>query len=300
MTAEHFGSVARVTINSIREKKAQRRPITFITAYDYPTARLVDEAGIDMILVGDTLSEVVLGYENTIPVTFEAMLHHTSAVRRATKCALLVADMPYGSYHVGEDEALRFALRFVKEGGAQAVKIEGGQKRVRLIRRMLDAEIPVMGHLGLTPQSVHRMGGYKVQGKLAGEIELLLEDALALDNVGVFAIVLEGIPREVAKLISTEVSAATLGIGAGPDCDGQVIVLNDILGLTFKRPPKFVRQYVDGASAIRTGIVRFKTDVESNSYPSDRESYHLPPDLLIVLPEILRRIKESGNNATTP
>ena len=187
-----------------------------------------------MVLVGDTLAEVVLGHETTLPLSFETMLHHTSAARRAIKRALLVADLPYGSYHASEEDAVRFAVRFLKEGGAQAVKLEGGRKRVDLIRRMIDAEIPMMGHIGLTPQSVHRMGGYKVQGRTAADIEKLVEDALALDNAGVFAMVLEGIPREVARIISEEVSAPTLGIGAGPDCDGQVLVLNDLLGLTYR------------------------------------------------------------------
>src|SRR5215472_18070969 len=196
----------RVTPAFIRDKKGRQR-ITFVTAYDFPTAKLADEAGFDMVLVGDTLAEVVLGHETTLPVTFEAMLHHTCAARRAIKRTLLVADLPYGTYHVSEDDAVRFAAHFIKEGGAQAVKLEGGQTRVNLIRRLLDAEIPMMGHIGLTPQSVHRMGGYKVQGRLGADIETLLLDAVALDKAGVFAIVLEGIPCEVARIISEEVSA---------------------------------------------------------------------------------------------
>src|SRR5262249_15513627 len=204
----------RVTPAFIVSKKGRER-ITFVTAYDFPTAKLADEAGFDMVLVGDTLAEVVLGYETTLPVTFETMLHHTVAARRGIRRALLVADLPYGTYQASEEDAVRFALRFVKEGGAQAVKLEGGQKRVNLIRRIMDAEIPVMGHIGLTPQSVHRMGGYRVQGRLEADIERLLQDAFALDKAGVFAMVLEGIPREVAKAMSETVSIPTLGIGAG-------------------------------------------------------------------------------------
>jgi len=264
----------RVTPAFIRDKKGRQR-ITLVTAYDFPTAKLADEAGFDMVLVGDTLAEVVLGYETTLPVTFETMLHHTAAARRAIRRALLVADLPYGTYQASEQDAVRFALRFVKEGGAQAVKLEGGQKRVNLIRRIVDAEIPMVGHIGLTPQSVHRMGGYKV---------------------GVFAMVLEGIPREVAKAVSEEVSTPTLGIGAGPDCDGQVMVLNDLLGLTFKRPAKFVRQYLHGASDIRTALAQFKADIESGAYPTDAESYHLPGHFRLKLPDILKRVIGPGDN----
>jgi len=287
----------RLTPDLIRSKKGRQR-ITFVTAYDFPTARLVDGAGFDMVLVGDTLAEVVLGYDTTLPVTFDAMLHHTCATRRAIKRALLVADLPYGTYHVDDNDAVRFAARFIKEGGAQAVKLEGGRKRAGLIRRMIDAEIPMMGHIGLTPQSVRHMGGYKVQGRLAADIEKLLDDALALDHAGVFAIVLEGIPREVAKLITEQISAPTLGIGAGPDCDGQVLVLNDLLRLTFKRPAKFVRLYLEGSTQIARALAQFKADVESRSYPGDAESYHLSAELQSELPQILSRMRSSGNTRT--
>ena len=285
----------RVTPAFIRDKKGRQR-ITLVTAYDFPTAKLADEAGFDMVLVGDTLAEVVLGYETTLPVTFETMLHHTAAARRGIRRALLVADLPYGTYQASEKDAVRFAVRFVKEGGAQAVKLEGGQNRAKLIRRMMDAEIPMMGHIGLTPQSVHRMGGYKVQGRREADIERLLQDAVALDKAGVFAMVLEGVPREVAKAVSEEVSIPTLGIGAGPDCDGQVMVLNDLLGLTFKRPAKFVRQYLQGATDMRTALAKFKADIDSGAYPTDAESYHLPDDLRLKLPDILKRVKGRGNN----
>jgi 3-methyl-2-oxobutanoate hydroxymethyltransferase len=295
MTVDTAVREQRVTPDHIRSKKGQQQ-ITFVTAYDFPTARLADETGFDMILVGDTLAEVVLGYETTLPVSFETMLHHTSAARRGIKRALLVADLPYGTYHASEEDAVRFGVRFVKEGGAQAVKLEGGRKRLNVIRRMLDAGIPMMGHIGLTPQSVHRMGGYKVQGRLGAHIETLVRDAVALDKVGVFAMVLEGIPREVAKIVSEEVSAPTVGIGAGPDCDGQVLVLNDLLGLTFKQPAKFVRQYFNGTSDIGSALARFKADVESGTYPADAESYHLSGDLQSQLPEILKRIRNSASN----
>src|SRR5437588_13036265 len=203
----------KITLASLREKKLRHEPITCLTAYDYASARLVDEAGIDILLVGDSLAQTMLGYDNTLSVTTDEMLHHTRAVRRGVKNALLVADMPYGSYHVNPDEAVRNAARFVKEGGAEAVKIEGGEKRADLIRRIIDAEIPVAGHIGLTPQSVNLMGGYKVQGKNLSGIEQLMRDAVALDRAGVCCIVLEGIPREAAAMITAEVATPTIGIG---------------------------------------------------------------------------------------
>lgn len=284
-----------VTAELIRSKKGRQR-ITFVTAYDFPTAKLADQAGFDMILIGDTLAEVVLGHETTLPVSFETMLHHTAAARRATKRALLVGDLPYGTYHASPEDAVRCAVRFIKEGGARAVKLEGGRKRVKLIRRLINAEIPIMGHIGLTPQSVNRTGGYRVQGRLEADIEALLQDALALDKAGVFAIVLEGVPREVAKAISAEVSVPTIGIGAGPDCDGQVLVLNDLLGLTFKRPAKFVRQYSNAAGDIGSALSRFKADIESGAYPTDAESYHLTSELQLKLLEILARIRSADSN----
>src|SRR5437868_6040704 len=214
----------KITVASLREKKLTHEPITCLTAYDYPSARLVDEAAIDMILVGDSLAQTMLGYENTLSVTVDEMLHHTRAVRRGVKHAFLVVDMPYGSYHVSIEDAVRNAARFIKEGGAEAVKIEGGEKRAELIRRIIEAEIPVTGHIGLTPQSVNVMGGYKVQGKTLSAIEQLMRDAVALDRAGVSCIFLEGIPREVAAMITAEVETPTIGIGAGPECDGQVLV----------------------------------------------------------------------------
>lgn len=279
----------KITTLTIQEKKQRRQPITCLTAYDYSTARLVDEAGIDMILVGDSLAQVVLGYDSTMPVTLEEMLHHTRAVRRAVKSAMVIADMPFGTYHNDVVEGVRNAVRFVKESGAEAVKLEGGEKRVEMIKHVLDAEVPVMGHIGLTPQSVHKMGGYKVQGKDLSGIERLMKDAVALDRAGVFSIVLEGVPREVAAMITSEVSVPTIGIGAGPDCDGQVLVFHDIVNLTFAEPAKFVRRYGDAAALITTAVQQFKADVVSGSYPSDEESYHLPKDTKAGLDAILRR-----------
>ncbi len=279
----------KTTIATIQEKKLRREPITCLTAYDYASARLVDETGIDMILVGDSLAMVVLGYETTLPVTVDEMLHHTRAVRRAATHALVIADMPYASYHVSEHEAVRNAARFLKEAGAEAVKIEGGQNRAALVEHLRDAEIPVMGHIGLTPQSVHRMGGFKVQGKSLEAIDRLMNDAAALEGAGAFAIVLEGIPREVAAMITASVSVPTIGIGAGPDCDGQVLVLHDLLGLTFSKPAKFVRQYADLRTAISGAVRAFKDDVEHGAYPGEDESYHLPGDVAEAVEASLRR-----------
>ena len=279
----------KITVASLREKKLQRLPITCLTAYDYASARLVDEADIDIILVGDSLAQTMLGYDNTLSVTVDEMLHHVRAVRRGVKHALLIADMPYGSYHVGADEALKNAARFVKEGGAEAVKIEGGEKRADLIRRVIDAEIPVAGHIGLTPQSVNVMGGYKVQGKSLAGVEQLMRDAVALDRAGVACIYLEGIPREVAAMITAEVAAPTIGIGAGPECDGQVLVFHDILNLTFGPPAKFVRRYGDAAALITDAVQAFRSDVLSHQYPSDNESYHLSKETHQALETVLER-----------
>jgi 3-methyl-2-oxobutanoate hydroxymethyltransferase len=266
----------RVTVHTLAEKKSKREPIVSLTAYDYATARIADEVGVDLILVGDSLAQVVLGYDSTLPVTMDEMLHHTRAVRRAVRHSFLVTDMPFGSYHTGIRAALENAVRFVKEGGAEAVKIEGGTSRVPMIRRMIDAEIPVVGHIGLTPQSVHRMGGYKVQGKTASAIDTLLRDAAALDQAGVAALVLEGIPREVATRITSEVTTPTIGIGAGPDCNGQILVFHDLAGLTFNAPAKFVRRYCNAGALIGEAIQSYRDDVRSGAFPADGESYHLP------------------------
>jgi 3-methyl-2-oxobutanoate hydroxymethyltransferase len=283
------GSGHKVSTTSLREQKLRHDLITCLTAYDYATARLVDEAGIEMVLVGDSLAQTMLGYENTLSVTMDEMLHHVKAVRRGVKNALLVADMPYGSYQVDPKDAILNAARFVKEGGAEVVKLEGGERRVDLIRRIIDAEIPVAGHIGLTPQSVNVMGGYKVQGKNLGGIEQLMRDAVALDRAGVACLYLEGIPREVAAMITAEVETPTIGIGAGPECDGQVLVFHDILNLTFGPPAKFVRRYGDAAALITHAVQAFRADVRSRQYPSDEESYHLPKETRAAVETVLAR-----------
>ena len=279
----------KVTTASLREQKLHHEPITCLTAYDYATARLVDEAGIDIVLVGDSLAQTMLGYENTLSVTMDEMLHHVKAVRRGVKNALMVADMPYGAYQIDPQAAVSNALRFVKEGGAEMVKLEGGERRADLIRRIIDAEIPVAGHVGLTPQSVNVMGGYKVQGKDLSGIEQLMRDAVALDRAGVACLYLEGIPREVAAMITAEVATPTIGIGAGPECDGQVLVLHDILNLTFGAPAKFVRRYGDAAALIMQAVQAFRADVKSHQYPADEESYHLPRETKAGLETVLAR-----------
>jgi 3-methyl-2-oxobutanoate hydroxymethyltransferase len=254
--------------------KRQGKPISALTAYDYSTSRLADEAGIDLLLVGDSLAMVVLGHENTLAVTVDEMLHHTRAVRRAVRRALVVADMPFGSYHGTAGEGLSNAIRFIKEAGAEAVKIEG--PRIELVRALTEAEIPVIGHLGLTPQSIHRMGGYRVQARTAETVLQLKADAHALAHAGAGAIVLEGIPREVAAELTAELPIPTIGIGAGPDCDGQILVFHDLVNLTFAPAAKFVRRYADAGALIRSAIEHYREDVEHRAFPSDEESYHLP------------------------
>ena len=253
--------------------------ITCLTAYDYPTACLLDEAGVDILLVGDSLGMVVLGYDSTLPVTFEEMLHHTRAVRRGTKRALLVADMPYGTFHVSIEESVRNAMRMVKEGGAEAVKIEGGERRLELISRLVEAEIPVMGHVGLTPQSFNTLGGFHVQGKTTQAAAQLERDALAVEAAGAFSVVLESVPREIAAGITAKLHIPTIGIGAGPDCDGQVLVYTDLVGLTMGRAPKFARQYANLAGEISRAVTEFCNDVRGGQFPSDAESYHLPAEM---------------------
>jgi 3-methyl-2-oxobutanoate hydroxymethyltransferase len=279
----------KTNVGSLRDKKFRHEPITCLTAYDYSSARLVDEGGVDVVLVGDSLAMTMLGHENTLSVTVDEMLHHVKAARRGIRHALLMADMPYGSYHVGVKETRRNATRFVKEGGVEIVKIEGGERRVPLIREIIDAEIPVAGHIGLTPQSVNRMGGFKVQGKSLSEIENLMRDAVALDKAGVACLFLEGIPREVADMITNEISTPTIGIGAGPNCDGQVLVFHDILNLTFGPPAKFVRRYGDVAAEVTHAVQAFRSDVISRQYPDDKESYHLSAETKQALDMLLER-----------
>jgi len=267
-------AVSKITVPHILKRKLQGEKITCLTAYDYPTARLVDGAGIDLILVGDSLAEVVLGHGSTIPVTVDEILHHLRAVRRATRRALLIADLPFGAYHVDDGEALKNSIRFLKEGGAEAVKIEGGKRRAALIRRMVNAEIPVMGHVGLTPQSVHALGGHRVQGRTPESAAKILADAQSVEDAGAFALVLEGVPRELAAIITRRLRIPTIGIGAGPDCDGQVLVVHDLLGLSFQRPARFVRPYADLKATLSGAFARFREDVLAERYPSDEESYH--------------------------
>jgi 3-methyl-2-oxobutanoate hydroxymethyltransferase len=285
-TADQSATTTRtapVTIQSLQDKKTHGRPIVALTAYDYATARLVDEAGVDFILVGDSLAMVVMGYDNTLPVTMDEMLLHTRAVRRAVKHAMVVADMPFGSYQVCTVDGVANATRCVKEAGAQAVKLEGGASRLDLVRRLTEAEIPVMAHLGLTPQSVHRMSGYRVQGKSVTAIHHLVKDALALEAAGAFAVVLEGIPMEVAQRITAALHIPAIGIGAGPHCDGQILVLHDLINLSFSAPAKFVRRYGDAAALITDAVHRYRSDVEGHQFPGEEESYHLGKEALAAL-----------------
>jgi 3-methyl-2-oxobutanoate hydroxymethyltransferase len=271
----------KITVPDLLQRKSQTagshsnfQKITCLTAYDYPTARLLDEAGVDVILVGDSLGMVMLGHDNTLSVTIDEMLHHTRAVRHGTRRALLVADMPYGSYHADLGESLRNAMRFVKEAGAEAVKVEGGERRLELISRLTEAEIPVMGHVGLTPQSLNALGGYRVQGKTADAAEQLIRDARAVEAAGAFAVVLEAVPRELAAQVTRELRIPTIGIGAGPDCDGQILVVHDLLGLTFGQTPKFARQYANVSEIISKAVREYCDDVREGGFPSDGESYH--------------------------
>ena len=271
-----FEAVSKVTVPLILERKLHGERITCLTAYDYPSARLVDEAGIDMILVGDSLAQTVLGYESTVPLTADEMLHHLKAARRAVRRALLIADLPYGTYHMETSSAVEVSIRYLKEGGAESVKLEGGRRRAEVIRRLVDAEIPVMAHIGLTPQSVHSQGGYRVQGKTVESAGEILADAQAVEDAGAFAVVLEGLPRELAAIITERLRIPTIGIGAGPDCDGQVLVFNDLVGLGFQHYAKFVRLYANLHDTIGEALGHYRSDVLAGDFPADRESYHWP------------------------
>ena len=264
----------KVTAPAVRARKGGES-LTMVTAYDYPGGKIADQAGVDMILVGDSVANVVLGYETTNEVTLDDMIHHTAAVARSRPKALVIGDMPWMSFHVNTDETLRNAARLVREGGAEAVKLEGGAERVEMIRKILSAEIPVMGHIGLTPQSVHSMGGYKVVGRGIEDARRLISDAEALDEAGVFALVLEGVPVAVAQVITRRVSVPTIGIGAGPHTDGQVLVMHDLLGLHFGRYPKFVRRYAELAEVARRALGDWVEDVRMGAFPSAEESYHM-------------------------
>ena len=268
----------KVSAPSLRLSKQRGERLVCLTAYDYPTARIVDEAGIDIILVGDSLGNVVLGYGNTVPVTLEEILIHLKAVRRAVQRALLVADMPYGTFHTGDDDAVRNALRLVKEGGAEAIKLEGGHKRVHLVKRLVDEEISVMGHIGLTPQSINQLGAYRVQGKTAKAAQQLIDDAKAMEDAGAFAVVLEVVPREIAQMITESIGIPTIGIGAGAHCDIQVLVIHDMLGLSFSKQARFVRPYANLREIMTDAVTRFADDVRNGTYPSEAESYALPAE----------------------
>ena len=264
----------KITVPDIRARKGGQK-LTMVTAYDFATARIASEAGADMLLVGDSLANVILGFESTLDVDLDVMIHHTAAAARAEPDALLVGDMPWMSYHVSVEDGVRNAGRLVREGGAEAVKLEGGRKRLPVIEAILKAEIPVMGHLGLTPQSVHSMGGYRVQGKAVDEARETLTDAIALAEAGVFAMVLEGVPDVLAKIITKEVSVPTIGIGAGAGTDGQVLVFHDVLGLHDGKLPKFVRQYADLKGQAVEALQQFFQEVQAGTFPSEDETYHM-------------------------
>jgi 3-methyl-2-oxobutanoate hydroxymethyltransferase len=277
----------RVTIPSLRAKKAAGEKIVALTAYDYAVARIVDAAGADLVLVGDSLGMVVLGYENTLPVTMEDILHHLKPVVRATRRALVIGDMPFLSYHQDEVQAIANAGRFIKEGGAQGVKIEGASpRRLRLIETFVEADIPVLGHVGLTPQSVGRIGGFKVQGTTAEAARRLLEEALGLERAGAFGVVLECVPAEVAGVITERLAVPTIGIGAGPLCDGQIIVFHDLVGYHDGYLPKFVKKYVDLHAIIGEAVARYSEDVRRGAFPDRDQSYHLKPDVARELKKI--------------
>jgi 3-methyl-2-oxobutanoate hydroxymethyltransferase len=270
----------RITASQIKEMKKQGEKIAMITAYDYPMAKLVDEAGMPIILVGDSLGMVVLGYESTIPVTMDEMIHHTKAVVRGTKHALIIGDMPFMTYHISTEDALRNAARFIQEGGAQAVKLEGGETVAEKVSRIVAAGIPIQGHIGLTPQSVHQLGGYKVQGKTAEVAARLLNDAEALEDAGVFSIVLECIPTPLAKLITERVSVPTIGIGAGKHCDGQVQVISDLLGLYTDFVPKHTKQYTKLHESISSSVSDYISEVKAGKFPTSKQSYEMDEAVL--------------------
>lgn len=265
----------KIYLPAIRAAKEKGEKLVCLTAYDYPTARIVDEAGVDMILVGDSIGNVIYGYGNTIPVSLEEIEKACVAVKRATERAMVIADLPYGTYHVSSRETVRNALRLMKYGGAEAIKLEGGQNRVGIVKRLVDEEIPVVAHIGLTPQSVYKLGGYRVQGRTAEHARRLIEEAKMLEEAGAFAIVLELVPREVAEIITRELKISTIGIGAGASCDIQVLVLHDLLGMSFGRLPRFVRQYANLREIMTEAIQNWARDVKSGNYPSEKESYGL-------------------------
>jgi 3-methyl-2-oxobutanoate hydroxymethyltransferase len=275
----------RITINEIREMKRKGEKITMLTAYDYSTARIIDEVGIPLILVGDSLGMVILGYESTIPVTIDEMLHHTKAVVRGTRRAMVIGDMPFMTYHISIEDALRNAARFIQEGGAQAVKLEGGVTVAEKVKRIVECGIPVMGHIGLTAQSIHQLGGHKVQGKTPEAAARLLEDARVLEQAGAFAIVLETVPTPLATLITKSISIPTIGIGAGAGCDGQVLVINDMLGSFTDFVPKHAKQYVKLTDIIRKAVTEYDNEVKAGTFPTEKHSFSMDESILAELNE---------------
>ena len=273
----------RITINQIKDMKPKGEKIAMLTAYDYSTAKIVDEAGIPLILVGDSLGMVVLGYESTIPVTMEDMLHHTKAVVRGTKRAMVIGDMPFMTYHLSSSDALRNAARFIQEGGAQAIKLEGGVTVAEKVKGIVECGIPVMGHIGLTPQSIYQLGGFKVQGKTPQAAARLLEDARALEEAGAFAVVLETVPAPLATIITQKISIPTIGIGAGIGCDGQVQIINDILGSFTDFVPKHAKQYAKLADIIKSAVTEYYNEVKAGSFPTDQQSFSMDESILAEL-----------------
>lgn len=276
----------KITINDIQNKKREGKKITMLTAYDYPMARLVDEAGIDSILVGDSLGMVVLGYDSTVPVTMDEMIHHAKAARRGTKYAFLIGDMPFMSYQVSKEEAVRNAGRFMKEAGCDAVKLEGGDEVIDVTIAITNAGIPVLGHIGLTPQTISKLGGFRIQGKTAEAAKSLIDQAIKLERAGCFGIVLECVPDQVAKLMSEKLTIPVIGIGAGKHCDGQVLVVNDMVGLFDKFVPKFVKQYVKLSHSILEGIKKYKEDVEKGAFPGADHTFTIKEEELKRLRKI--------------
>ncbi len=273
----------RVTINQIKEMKQKGEKISCLTAYDYSTAKIVDEVGVPLILVGDSLGMVVLGYESTIPVTMEEMLHHTKAVVRGVKQAMVIGDMPFMTYHISVEQALQNATRFIQEAGAQSVKLEGGVTVADKVRRLVECGIPVMGHIGLTPQSIHQFGGFKIQGRTPEAAIRLLKDAQALEEAGAFSIVLETVPAPLGALITEKIGIPTIGIGAGIGCDGQVQVINDILGSFADFVPKHAKQYAKLTDIVRDAVTEFHNEVTAGTFPTDKQSFTMDESILAEL-----------------
>ncbi len=286
----------KVTIPILQNFKQSGRKIVMVTAYDYPTGRLADEAGVEIILVGDSLANTALGYANTLPVTIDEMLVATRAVRRGVTRAMIIGDLPFGTFQAGHDDAIRAALRFIKEGGADAVKLEGGRQRLALVRQMVENGIPVMGHIGLTPQSVLQMGGYKLQGKTLAAARQIIDDALSLEAAGAFAVVLEVIPSTLGRIITQRLKIPTIGIGAGPDTDAQVLVMNDLIGLTFGKSARFVRRYAEVRTTISEAVKKYADDVRQANYPATKECYDVSPEVAEQLERLTPQADEGEDS----